>query len=345
VFILVSTEGFMTCPEIDNPASREIRSVIRFLHAKITSAAEIHFELWAVYGQNVMSEGTVRKLCTVFKDGRINVHNEERSGRPSVVGDDFVQRETRRFTMSDGSCEFPQISHSVLYEIITARLGCHKFCAGWVPKMLTDAHVLERYHKDGDEFVNHIVRVIGDETWVALVNVETKEQSKHRMHTHSPNKPKKFKQTLSARKLMDCNGFLGQKRNADGGIHARRDHNNVTSVFRNTQKKKKNCVGPAIQIKSRGMLISGVVFLHDNASPHTAARTRALLEHFNWELLDHTPYGSDLTPSDYHLLIYLNNWLRSQRFNNNKGMMEGGKPWLSSQAADFFDTSIQKLIP
>jgi hypothetical protein len=35
-----------------------------------------------------------------------------------------------------------------------------------------------------------------------LFNVETKEQSKQWMHTHSPNVPKKFKQTPSARKLM-----------------------------------------------------------------------------------------------------------------------------------------------
>jgi hypothetical protein len=34
------------------------------------------------------------------------------------------------------------------------------------------------------------------------VNAETKKQSKQWMHTHSPNKPKKFKRTLSARKLM-----------------------------------------------------------------------------------------------------------------------------------------------
>jgi hypothetical protein len=27
---------------------------------------------------------------------------------------------------------------------------------------------LERYHKDGDEFLYHIVRVAGDETWVSL---------------------------------------------------------------------------------------------------------------------------------------------------------------------------------
>jgi hypothetical protein len=38
---------------------------------------------------------------------------------------------------------------------------------------------LERCHKDGDEFLNHIVRVTGDETWVSFVNVETKEHSKH----------------------------------------------------------------------------------------------------------------------------------------------------------------------
>jgi hypothetical protein len=31
------------------------------------------------------------------------------------------------------------------------------------------------------------------------VNVETKQQSKHWMHTHSQNKLKKFKQMLSAR--------------------------------------------------------------------------------------------------------------------------------------------------
>jgi hypothetical protein len=33
------------------------------------------------------------------------------------------------------------------------------------------------------------------------VNAQTNGQSKQWMHTHSPNKPKKFKQ-LSARKLM-----------------------------------------------------------------------------------------------------------------------------------------------
>jgi histone-lysine N-methyltransferase SETMAR len=65
---------------------------------------------------------------------------------------------------------------------------------------------------------------------------------------------------------------------------------------------------------------------------------------FSWELFDYPPYSPDLAPSDYYLFTYLKNRLGSQRFNNNE-LMEGVKTWLSSQAADFFDTGIQKLIP
>jgi hypothetical protein len=67
----------MMSPAIDDPASCEIHAVICFFHAKNMSAVEIHRELSTVYGQNVMSEGTIRQWCTMFKDGLTNVHNEE----------------------------------------------------------------------------------------------------------------------------------------------------------------------------------------------------------------------------------------------------------------------------
>jgi hypothetical protein len=101
----------------------------------------------------------------------------------------------------------------------------------------------------------------------------------------------------------------------------------------------------AIHNKKCGMPTSGIVLLHDNVCLHTVARTWALLEHFNWEPFDHHPYSPDLTPSNYHLFTYLKNWLGSQCFNNNEELMEGIKTRLSSYAADFIDTGIQKLIP
>ena len=57
---------------------------------------------------------------------------------------------------------------------------------------------LQRYWEEGDEFLDRIVT--GDETWVQFVNAETKDQSEQWMHTHSTNKPKKFKQTLRTEK-------------------------------------------------------------------------------------------------------------------------------------------------
>jgi hypothetical protein len=93
------------------------------------------------------------------------------------------------------------------------------------------------------------------------------------------------------------------------------------------------------------MVTSNVVLLHENVCPHTAPCTRALPEHFNWELFDHPPYSPDLTLNDYHLFTYPKNWLGSQHFNNNEELMEGLKTWLSSQAANYFNTGIQKLIP
>jgi hypothetical protein len=52
----------------------------------------------------------------------------------------------------------------------------------------------EWLHKDGNEFLSHIIRVTGDETWILFFNIETKDQSKQWMHAHSPEKPNRFKQ-------------------------------------------------------------------------------------------------------------------------------------------------------
>ncbi|GBM24540.1 hypothetical protein AVEN_217120-1 [Araneus ventricosus] len=131
---------------IVDPADCEVRSVIRFLNAKEVKPAEIHRQLVEIYGENVMTDGMVRKWVRQFNDGRTNVHDEARSERPSVVNGGLVAkvkekiRENRRFTIRMLFDEFPQISKTVLHEIVTNRLNYHKLCSRWVPKMLTDVH-------------------------------------------------------------------------------------------------------------------------------------------------------------------------------------------------------------
>jgi hypothetical protein len=65
------------CMKIENPASCDIRSVIKFFNAKNVRPAEI-------YGENAMNDEIVRRRCRMFSEGRTNVHDDDRSDRPSL---------------------------------------------------------------------------------------------------------------------------------------------------------------------------------------------------------------------------------------------------------------------
>ena len=118
----------------------EVRSVIRFLRFKKNSPIEIHRELKAVYGDKVMSVQHVRKWCRLFDEGRNQVADHARSGRPSVVNDDLVRRveekirEDSRITFDDLEFHFQQISRGTLHSIVHDRLGFRKVCDRWVTK-------------------------------------------------------------------------------------------------------------------------------------------------------------------------------------------------------------------
>jgi len=112
-----TTEGAADC---------QIRSVIRFLNARNVLPIEIHRQICQVYGDNATSDGLVRKWVRMFNEGQESVHDEARSGRPSLVNDDLVRkvnervRDDRRFTISDLSLHFPQISRTLLYDIVNS---------------------------------------------------------------------------------------------------------------------------------------------------------------------------------------------------------------------------------
>ena len=66
--------------------------MIPFLQVEKVRPSEIHRRLAAVYGEHVMNAASVRKWCTVFRNGQTDVHDTERSGRPSVITDTLKQR-------------------------------------------------------------------------------------------------------------------------------------------------------------------------------------------------------------------------------------------------------------
>jgi hypothetical protein len=80
---------FEMAAPIPSPAKCEVRSVIRFLNAKGERPADIHKQTVAVCG-NVMNRQNVTKWCGEISEGRTDVHDEQRSGRPSLISDDLA---------------------------------------------------------------------------------------------------------------------------------------------------------------------------------------------------------------------------------------------------------------
>jgi len=58
---------------------------------------EIHKQIVAVYG-NVMNQQNVTKWCLEFSEGRTDVHDEQMSGRPYLIADDFFRNLKEKFT-------------------------------------------------------------------------------------------------------------------------------------------------------------------------------------------------------------------------------------------------------
>lgn len=116
-------------------------------------------------------------LVTLLKARRSDVHDKERSGRPSVVTDELIQKHEEKInadkclTINGFHEQCPQVSRTVLYETVTERLGYWKLCTRWVLKMPTDNHKKNRvvaaqaflacYENHGDEFLDYTM--MGDE--------------------------------------------------------------------------------------------------------------------------------------------------------------------------------------
>ena len=128
---------------------------------------------------------------------------------------------------------------------------------------------LERNEQDGNVFLDQIVT--GDETWISHNTPTSKLQSMGWRHSQSLNKPRKFKQTESAQKLMatvfwDRQGvFLLDFMPRNTIINA----DAYCPTLRRLHKAIQNC--------RRGKLSHGIVLIHDNARPHTARQTQTLL--------------------------------------------------------------------
>lgn len=124
-----------------------IHTIICFLKAKNETPPNIHQQLWRVYGANTMSIKKVQKWKRLFKEGRENIHNEERSGWPSDVVNKNSTTAVQAIVKADvrvtidknllkrGNEHCIDVSKGSVYTIMHNELGYSKICPWWVPRL------------------------------------------------------------------------------------------------------------------------------------------------------------------------------------------------------------------
>ncbi|UYV83955.1 hypothetical protein LAZ67_X000694 [Cordylochernes scorpioides] len=201
------------------------RTCIKFCVKNEIKCADAFRMLTVTYGEATLDRSNVYRWYKMFSEGREDVNDEERAGRPSTSTTDEKINElekmilaNRRITVREVA-EDLNISIGSCHSIFINDLGMRRVAAKFVPKLLNCDQKQHRMNIDNEmldsvrDDPNLLQRVItGDEAWVYGYDVETKAQSSQWKLPHEP-RPKKARQVRSNVKVLltvffDCRGVV-----------------------------------------------------------------------------------------------------------------------------------------
>lgn len=297
----------------------EQRCAIKFC-VKLGESATVAYEkLQRAYGEHSLSRAQVFRWHKSFLEGREQVEDEPRAGRPSTSKtDDNVERvrslvrSDRRLTLRMISSEL-NLNRFTVHQILTRDLGMRKVCAKMVPKNLTTEQkanrrdvcldLLDRLERE-PEFFSRVIT--GDESWILEYDPETKRQSRE-WHTANSPRPKKARMSKSKIKSMlicffDSQGIVHKEFVPPGQTVNQTFYREVLERLR----KRVARVRPGI---ARTWMLH-----HDNAPCHTAVSINEFLADKSIPVVPQPPYSPDLSPCDFFLFPRLKNHLKGRHF-------------------------------
>ena len=116
-------------------------------------------------------------------------------------------------------------------------------------------------------------------------------------------------------------------------------HKTQTQGTKIKNKRKKD-----IKNKRRDHQSKGVILYHDNARPHTAAKTVQTIINLSWELFRHLPYSPDPALLDFHQFGPLKEFTRGTKFESEDEVTSVVSDWLRHQSKDFDAEGIRKFV-
>ncbi|UYV66015.1 hypothetical protein LAZ67_3006192 [Cordylochernes scorpioides] len=257
----------------------------------------------------------------MFSEGRKDVNDEERAGRPSTSTTDEKINEVEKMILANRRITVREVAEDLnisigsCHSIFINDLGMRRVAAKFVPKLLNCDQKQHRMNIVNEMLVsvrddpNLLQRVItGDEAWVYGYDVETKAQSSQWKLPHEP-RPKKARQVRSNVKVLqtvffDCRGVVHHEFLPQGRTVNKEYYLQFMRNLREAIRQKR----PDLW-KNKNWLLH-----HDNAPAHTSLLVRDLLAKNNTLMIPQPPYSPDLAPCDFFLFPKLKRPMKGRRY-------------------------------
>jgi histone-lysine N-methyltransferase SETMAR len=280
---------------------------------------DIHQDLETLHGEDAPAYSTVAKWAKRFREGRMDIEDDPRSGCPvtSTTPENIELIESLieadpHSTYDDLEAE-SQLSRGIIETIILEHLKMKKLASRWVPHNLTDAQKklrVEICRENLRKFHSGSWRpydiVTGDETWIYFR--QTKRKASNACWIKEGEKPKTIvKQGQYAPKRLfsiffKANGWLTVHALAKGQTidYSYYIDKCLIPVVKELWRQRPN-TGP-----------KGLKLLHDNATPHVKPEVITYIKTEQLQLMRHPPYSPDLAPCDFWLNDYIKRHLSDQ---------------------------------
>ncbi|UYV61773.1 hypothetical protein LAZ67_1006451 [Cordylochernes scorpioides] len=297
------------------------RTCIKFCVKNEIKCADAFRMLTVAYGEATLDRSNVYRWYKMFSEGREDVNDEERAGRPSTSTTDEKINEVEKMILANRRITVREVAEDLnisigsCHSIFINDLGMRRVAAKFVPKLLNCDQKQHRMNIANEmldsvrDDPNLLQRVItGVEAWVYGYDVETKAQSFQWKLPHEP-RPKKARQVRSNVKVLltvfsDCRGVMHHEFLPQGRTVNKEYYLQVMRNLREVIRQKR----PDLW-KNKNWLLH-----HDNAPAHTSLLVRDFLAKNNTLMMPQPPYSPNLAPCDFFLFPKLKRPMKGRRY-------------------------------
>ncbi|CAH1953878.1 unnamed protein product [Acanthoscelides obtectus] len=265
------------------------RAIIYYNFQRQLSQQECLAELLSVFGNEAPDQSTISRWYGEFKPRRVSLSDDPR--KTSMVS--------------------LKISKTSIKTKLHEELGVRNLVSRWIPHLLTEEQKAARVNwceKTLDRFNSgnskNVYSIVSGFTWAVWVFQGEEKPTKV---IHSRSVSKKMVATFVSKAGHITTILLNEQRTVTADWYITICLPKVISELRKINPERR------------------IILHQDNASSHTAQKTREYLTQENVELLDHPPYSPDLSPNDFFTFPKIKNRLRGQRFQSPEEAVDAFK--------------------